>query len=258
MDKNSPIGFFDSGLGGISVLRESVKLLPNENYIYFGDSANAPYGIRPVSEVRRLCEKGADLLISRGVKAIVIACNTATSAGVDFLRSKYPDTPIIGVEPALKPAAEHFPNGRILVMATKMTLKEEKFLSLWAHYGKDADIIPVPCPGLMEYVEKGIFSGDDLNSYLHNKLDEHITKPINAVVLGCTHYPFLKNAISSIVGDSVEIIDGGEGTSRQLMRRLKQKDLLNTSHCVGTVTFINSSADENLFVLSQKLLKIDK
>jgi len=258
MDKTSPIGFFDSGLGGISVLSEAVKLLPNENYIYFGDSANAPYGIRPVSEVRILCEKGADLLISHDVKAIVIACNTATSAGVDFLRNKYPDIAIIGVEPALKPAAEHFPSGRILVMATEMTLREKKFLSLWSHYGKDADIIPIPCPGLMEYVEKGVLSGEELNGYLHTKLDKHLTKPIDAIVLGCTHYPFLKNAISSIVGKTVEIIDGGEGTARQLMRRLKQKELLNPSIEKGIVTFINSSMDENLLVLSQKLLNLEK
>ena len=143
-------------------------------------------------------------------------------------------------------------------MATEMTLREKKFLSLWSHYGKDADIIPIPCPGLMEYVEKGVLSGEELNGYLHTKLDKHLTKPIDAIVLGCTHYPFLKNTISSIVGKTVEIIDGGEGTARQLMRRLKQKELLNPSIEKGIVTFINSSMDENLLVLSQKLLNLEK
>ena len=254
MNKFSPIGFFDSGLGGISVLREAVKLLPNENYIYFGDSANAPYGVKSANEVRLLAEKGAEILIAKGVKAIVIACNTATSAGVDFLRNKYTDIPIIGVEPALKPAVEHFPQGRILIMATEMTLKEEKFQALWKHYGQNAEIIPVPCPGLMNFVENGIFSGYELDSYLHDKLDIHTKKPVDAIVLGCTHYPFLKDGISEIVGNNTMIFDGGEGTSRQLKRKLEEAKLINTNNEKGSITFINSSTDERLIKLSKDLI----
>lgn len=256
MDNKCPIGFFDSGLGGISVLREAVKLLPNENYIYIGDSVNAPYGTKLSSEIRELTDKSVEKLISMGVKAIVIACNTATSAGIDFLRQKYPNISIIGVEPALKPAVEHFPNGKIIVMATETTLKEEKFHSLCLNYGKTAQIIPAPCSGLMEFVEQGVLDGDELDEYLHAKLDVFLDSPVDAIVLGCTHYPFVKKAIQNVVGNSVLIIDGGEGTAKQLQRRLLQANLLNQSFTNGSVTFFNSCDNNDFIELSHKLLNI--
>lgn len=256
MDKYSPIGFFDSGLGGISVLKEAAKLLPNENFIYFGDSANAPYGSRTSEDVRLLTNSAVKHLIAKDVKAIVIACNTATSAGIDWLRKIYPDMIIIGVEPALKPAVELFPHGKILVMATEMTLSETKFHNLRTSYEKKAEIIPVPCSGLMEFVENGVTSGAELNSYLHRKLDDFLNTPIDAIVLGCTHYPFLKDAICEIVGPKTKIIDGGVGTSKQLIRRLESADLLNSSIEKGIVSFYNSSHDDDLIDLSKKLFYI--
>lgn len=255
MNNLDPIGFFDSGLGGISVLKESVKLMPNENYIYYGDSANAPYGIKTAENVKALTDIAVEKLINIGVKAIVIACNTATSAGIDFLRNKYLNIPIIGVEPALKPAVERFPHGRIIIMATDMTLKEEKFRTLWSNYGKDAEIIPLPCKGLMEYVEKGITEGDELEKYLQEKFSVLLHSPIDAIVLGCTHYPFVKNAIQKIVGKSVMIIDGGQGTARQLFRQLETHKLLNTSSSMGKISFFNSSDDPSYIKLSQKLFE---
>ena len=159
-----PVAFFDSGLGGISVLRETVRLLPQEDYLYFGDSLHAPYGVKSVDEVVRLSLENAAMLTARGIKALVVACNTVTSAAIVTLREHYPQLPIIGTEPALKPAVERHPGGRILVMATAMTLSERKFSDLRKHYQQDAEIIPLACSGLMEFVERGELSGPSLEA----------------------------------------------------------------------------------------------
>ena len=151
-DKLAPIGVFDSGVGGISVLRELVRLMPGENFIFYGDSANAPYGTRPLDEIRELSMVVAEYLISRGVKALVVACNTATSACVRILRNKYPDMPIVGLEPAVKPATLSHPGGNIAILATEMTLKQPKFNALMDRYKDQAHLIPVPASELVEFV----------------------------------------------------------------------------------------------------------
>ena len=153
------IGVFDSGVGGISVLRELVAQMPNENYIFFGDSKNAPYGTKTLEEVQKLTCADAEYLLSRGVKALVVACNTATSAAIRILREKYADMPVIGIEPALKPAVHAGGHPRVLVMATPMTLREEKFHALMQRFESDAEILRLPCPGLVEYVEQGVLEG---------------------------------------------------------------------------------------------------
>ena len=181
MDRHSPIGFFDSGLGGISVLRETLRLLPREDYLYFGDSLHAPYGVKPLQEVQQLCDAAVEYLLAEGAKAIVIACNTATAASVASLRQRYPHVPIIGTEPAVKPAVERHPGGRILIMATAMTLKEQKFQDLWEQDREQAEIIPVPCSGLMEFVEQGILRGEELEAFLMEKLMPFMKVPVDAV-----------------------------------------------------------------------------
>ena len=148
--RDKPIGVFDSGVGGISVLKEAVKLLPKEDFIYFGDSKNAPYGTKKVEEVIELSFTAVDFLLKHGVKAVVVACNTATSAAIESLRQKYIDIPIIGIEPALKPAVELNKRGKIIIMATPMTLLENKFQSLMKTYEKEIDIETLPCVGLVE------------------------------------------------------------------------------------------------------------
>lgn len=255
MDRTSPIGFFDSGLGGISVLRGTLRLLPGEDYLYFGDSFHAPYGVRPVEEVQCLSRAAVDHLLERGAKAIVIACNTATSAAAAILREEYPQIPIIGTEPALKPAVERHPGGRILVMATAMTLKEQKFFDLWEQFRDQADIVPVPCSGLMEFVERGELRGDKLEQFLLEKLEPFTKVPVDAVVLGCTHYPFLRGAIQKIVGRRPEILDGSDGIARQLKRRLEELDLLNPRAKDGCVTFENSLEGPEMLELSEMLLR---
>lgn len=254
MDRTSPVGFFDSGLGGISVLRGTLNLLPGEDYLYFGDSFHAPYGTRPLEEVRELSQAAAEHLLEQGAKAIVIACNTATSAAAAMLRERYPEIPIIGTEPALKPAVERHPGGRILVMATAMTLKEQKFFDLWDHFREQAEIVPVPCSGLMDFVERGELRGDRLEQFLLEKLDPFTKVPVDAVVLGCTHYPFLSSTIRRIVGRKTEILDGAEGVARQLRRRLEELDLLNPRQTGGTVRFENSLEGPEMIGLSETLL----
>ena len=249
-----PVLFFDSGVGGISILRRSVRLLPCEDYLYFGDSLHAPYGVRSLGEVRELCLNALEPLIARGVKALVVACNTATSAAIGALRERHPDLIVIGTEPAIKPAVERHEGGRILVMATPMTLKEEKFLALQAQYQPRAEIIPLPCPGLMEFVEQGVTSGGAVEGYLLDKLEPYRNVPVSAIVLGCTHYPFLTGAIRRIVGRHVEIIDGADGVAQQLRSRLAAEGLLTRRTEPGRVAFENSLDQPEILELCRTLL----
>ncbi|WP_066889513.1 glutamate racemase [Clostridium nigeriense] len=256
-NKNMPIGFFDSGVGGLSVLKEALKIMPNEDYIYFGDSKNAPYGMKSAKEVRDLTFKAVEILLDKGVKGVAIACNTATSAAVSELRKVYPDLPLVGIEPALKPAVELNNEGDILIMATAMTLKEEKFKRLMERYKERASIIPVPCPGLMEFIEEGKFQGEEIENYLLEKINTYKKDKIAAIVLGCTHYPFIKETLINIVGKDVDIIDGGLGTAKELKRRLNDKRLLTDSVNKGKVEIINSSNKKESVELSYRLLMGD-
>ena len=254
--QTKPIAVFDSGVGGISVLRELVKILPNENYIYYGDSKNAPYGMKDKETVKSLTVAAAEYLFAQGAKGLVVACNTATSAAVRTLRELYPDIPIIGIEPAVMPAVTWKPNCRVLVMATPMTIREEKFQMLMAKYTDFAEIIPLPCPGLMDFVERGDLHSSDFRKYLEELLYEYRTNKVDAAVLGCTHYPFARDLIQEILGKEVVIFDGGEGTAREMRRRMTEAGLLNNSGEKGTVTFENSSKDEAKVELCQRLLNL--
>ncbi|WP_195988447.1 glutamate racemase [Clostridium sp. D53t1_180928_C8] len=253
--KDLPIGFLDSGVGGLSVLREAIKIMPNENYIYFGDSKNAPYGVKPTKEIRDLTFNVVDFLIEKGIKGLVVACNTATSAAVSELRRVYPDMPLVGIEPAIKPAVELNRNGKILIMATPMTIKQEKFNLLLNKYKEKAEIIPIPCAGLMEFIENGVLSGKELEEYLEEKLSIYDKSEISSIVLGCTHYPFVKDVIAKIVGSNVIIMDGGEGTAKEIKRRLGEKNLLTDRIEKGNVDIYNSLDEKKVIDLSFKLIQ---
>lgn len=238
-----PIAVFDSGVGGISVLRELVRLLPNENYIYFGDSKNAPYGTKSTDEVRRLTILNTEKLFSLGAKAIVVACNTATSAAIDFIRASHKDKIVIGIEPALKPAAENRTGTKIAVMATPVTLREEKFCRLMQAVHGQNEIIELPCPHLVELVEGGKAESDETYNYLKDIFNPYINSPPDAVVLGCTHFPFAKNVLKRLLPNA-EFFDGGEGTAKETMRRLKNDGILNLSGKKGNIRFIFSAPEE--------------
>ncbi len=249
-----PIALVDSGVGGISVLRHLCELLPHENYIYFGDSKNAPYGTKDKSEVLGIMRENLDALRKKGIKALVIACNTATSAAAKALRAENPDLPIIGIEPAIKPPAYELDCPRVLVMATPLTLREEKFISLVERYSDREEIIPLPCEGLVELIESGELDSPELEAYIKALLEPYRYEKIDALVLGCTHYPHVKDIISLHISPNVRIYDGGLGTAMQTKRVLSEMGLLNPCDECGKVEILNSSNDERLIALSKKLL----
>ncbi len=251
-DDIRPIGVFDSGVGGISVLRELTSLMPNENFIYFGDSANAPYGTKTLDKVRELTLATGDFLIRKNCKCLVVACNTATAAGVRPLRALYPEVPVIGIEPALKPAVTGHPGGTVLVLATPVTLREEKFHRLLDRYKEQASVFTLGCPGIVEYVEQGITKGPRLMSYLNELLNDYTQNPPDGVVLGCTHYPFVRSAISEVLGGHSDIYDGGAGTARETLHQLTIRGICAPSDANGTVTLLNSNPA--LISLEKKLL----
>ena len=244
------IAVFDSGVGGISVLRHLLSQLPNERFIYFGDSANAPYGTKPTEQVRQLAMDAARRLISRGVKALVVACNTATGAAIADLRSAYPDLIVVGVEPALKVAADRYPGGRIGVMATPVTLQGDKFHRLLERFSSEHRIDLIPAPGLADLVEEGKQNGPEGHAMLSKLLAPYAGK-LDALVLGCTHYPFAAETISKIL-PNVALLDGGEGTAHQTRRALEAKDLLYAGP--GEVLFENSLDNPEILALCNSLL----
>ena len=254
-EKSLPIAVFDSGIGGVSVLKELIAALPNENFIYFGDTANAPYGVKSADRVRELTFSVYEKLKAEGIKAFVIACNTATSVAVASLREKYPNDIIIGVEPALKPAVMSGAQPTVVVFATPLTLKEEKFGLLLSRFENDAKVIPFACPGLVEFVERGEIEGEALHSFLLDLFAPLLDKQIDAVVLGCTHYPFVKAEISSILGENVKIFDGSVGTALNTRRRLEEANLLNDSEQKGRVIFIDSSYPKKVNASESTLVK---
>ncbi|MGI6685447.1 MAG: glutamate racemase [Bacillota bacterium] len=249
---NLPIGFFDSGLGGVSVLAEAACLLPYESLIYLGDTAHSPYGTKDASVVKRFSLQAVDFLVKKGIKALVVACNTATSVAIKDIREAY-DMPVIGMEPALKPAVEKADQGEIVVMATPVTLRERKFHSLLSLYEDNHDIVPLPCPGLVELIEKGIYSGALIQNYLTNIFAPLIKEKISTVVLGCTHYLFIKKELAKFI-PHVQIIDGNLGTVKNLQRILSEKGLLaNQTGKERTITYYSSGEQEPFLALCHEL-----
>ena len=255
MDKHSHIAVFDSGVGGVSVLRELRKLMPGERFYYFGDSANAPYGKKTTEQVRELTmAAGKKLLEDLDCKALVVACNTATAAAITDLREKYPDRIVVGIEPALKLACDRHPGGTIGIMATDVTLREQKLAALMERVKRDCTVHRVQAPGVVELVEAGKADTDEAVALMEQILGPY-AGDLNALVLGCTHYPFMKKAMGCVLGDAVELLDGGEGTARETRRRLLEADLLNEGD--GELIVENSSENPEKIRLTHALLYAD-
>ena len=251
---DAPIAVFDSGLGGVSVLKEMMKVMPNEDMYYFGDSINAPYGTKTLEEVRSLTISHVERFMEMGAKGVVVACNTATIAAVRMLRQMHPQLPLVGIEPAVKPAVEKFPKGNILVMATPMTIREEKLHRLIEKFGGEANVIPLACPGLMDFVEAGNIDSPEIYGFLRDILEPYKGQ-LDGVVLGCTHYPFVRRAIEDILGHQVMIFDGGEGTAKEIKRRLEIAGLLRKDvQRTGKIIFENSDNSQQKRDLFWKLL----
>ena len=246
----APIGVFDSGAGGISVLKRLWALMPNEQYLYYGDSANAPYGTKPVETIRDLTVNAVEHLLDEGCKAIVLACNTATSAAAQVLRDAHPDVPIFGLEPALKPAALSGGHPTVVVMATPLTLREEKFRALTARFADLCELIPLPAPELVGLVEENKMGTPELRAYLEDLFAPLDRDKIDCLVLGCTHFPFVKRELRAILGDRPVFFDGAVGIAKYVKLVLDMRELRAAPGAAGSIRF-ESSDPEKLPLLRQ-------
>ena len=235
MNSNNKIGIFDSGIGGATVLKEILKILPNENYIYFSDSANNPYGDKSDEQINFLCDNIVDFFMQEGCKAIVIACNTASAKSAKFLREKYASIPIIAIEPAYKMVHDYSYNSPTLVMATKGTIESEKFNLLYHKYDNHKTIL-LPCIGLAELIEED--NTEKIQEYLINHLEKYKGK-IENVVLGCTHYPIIQNLIEEVLGQ-VRFYNGAPYLAKHLKDVLLNNNLINANSLRGNIQFIDS------------------
>ena len=215
---NNPIGVFDSGVGGLSVLRAMRGQMPSENTIYFGDQGHVPYGARPMEQIQNFSEAITHFLLDQGSKIIVVACNTASAAALTYLRGKFLDVPFVGMEPAVKPAAETTKTGKVGVLATPATFQGALYASVVERFGAGVELFQHTCPGLVAQIEKGEFESATTRAILEEALHPMLEKNIDTVVLGCTHYPYVIPLIQKIVGEHVRVIDPAPAIARQVAR----------------------------------------
>ncbi len=251
----APIGVFDSGAGGISVLKRLWALMPNEQFLYYGDSANAPYGTKPVETIRDLTTKAVEHLLDEGCKAIVLACNTATAAAAADLRAAHPDVPIIGLEPALKPAALSGGHPTVVVMATPLTLREEKFAALTKRFEDHCELIKLPAPELVTLVEQNKMGTAELRQYLETLFAPLEKDKIDCLVLGCTHFPFAKREIRAVLGPRPVFFDGAVGEAKYAKVVLEERNLRAPANAEGSIRF--ESSDPQKIGLLQQLFAFD-
>lgn len=247
-----PIGVFDSGVGGLSVLRAIRAVLPHEDILYFGDQANVPYGSKSLTEVQRLVEGIVRFLLSQSAKLIVVACNTASAAALHTLRDTYLGTPFVGMEPAVKPAAEHTHSGKVGVLATPATFQGELYASVVERFAIGIEIFQETCPGLVHQIELGHLNTAKTRCILEQALHPMLAHGIDTVVLGCTHYPFVIPVIEAIVSPEVNVIDPAPAVARQVRRLLERDGTLNAQDKKGSLTFYTSGSTAKL----QRLLPV--
>jgi glutamate racemase len=247
-----PVGVFDSGVGGLSVLRALRQELPHEHFLYVADSACAPYGEKSAAFVVERAITITDSLVQRGAKAVVVACNTATAVAASALRERF-TMPIVAIEPAVKPAASRTRSRVVGVLATTGTLASPNMGKLLANYGSDVEFVIQPCPGLADQVEKGEIGSDGTRALLRRYLQPIVDKRADILVLGCTHYPFLRPLIEEVAGPGVDVIDPATAVARELRRRLETSDLVNASDGVGTEQFWTTGEAETVEPIVRQL-----
>ena len=245
------VGVFDSGLGGLSVLRVLRQQLPAQPMVYIGDQIHTPYGVRTLEEVRQLTTEAVKFLFRQDARLIVIACNTASAAALKSLRVQFPGVPFVGMEPAVKPAAEQTQSGVVGVLATYATFQSELYASVVERFAKDVKVLQSPCPGLVAEIEKGNLTGNETRQILQRELGPMLEKGIDTVVLGCTHYPFVIPLIQEIVGPKVRVIDPAPAVARQTAHLLKEEGWLAESG-QGEVKFFTTGKPLSL----QQLLPV--
>lgn len=264
----SPIGIFDSGVGGLSVLRHIQSYLPHENLLYLADQVHVPYGRRSRNEVQTFSAGITRFLSSQGAKLIVVACNTASAAALTYLRETFPDMPFVGMEPAVKPAAHQTRSGKVGVLATEGTFESPRYASLMARFAQDVEVFEDPCIGLVPIIEEGQFDTLQTRSLLHAILAPMLADGVDTLVLGCTHYPFVQSTIAAVIAEidaetatsarlrpSVTIIDPAPAVARQTMRVLEKRNLLTSTNLNGSITLFTTGDSSHLQTLSQTLLQ---
>jgi glutamate racemase len=251
--QKSSIGVFDSGVGGLSVLREIRKLLPDENLIYFADQAHVPYGSKPVDQVRAFSEGITRFLLSKGAKIIVVACNTASAAALHALRKKSPEVPFVGMEPAVKPAAEQTKTGVVGVLATPATFQGVLYASVVERFASGVSVLQHTCPGLVAQIEQGELDSPKTREILEVALVPMLQNGIDTVVLGCTHYPFVIPLIEQICGDQVRVIDPAPAVARQTQRVMESTRLLSSARKESTVDYFTSGSELEFKSILKKL-----
>lgn len=244
---NSPIGVYDSGFGGLSVWQELHRRLPNESLIYLGDGKNCPYGGRPREEIVRFAEDAVERLVTMGAKMVVVGCNTATTAAIDHLRAKWADMPIVGLEPAVKPACLTTQTGRIAVLATAHSLQSEMFLRTAANYAEGVEVLKVVGEDFVEIVEAGEEYTQRAQIAVRKVIEPLLDKGVDRVVLGCTHYPFLRSEIERVIGGrDIQVIDSGEAVARRVEWLLERYDIAASRDNTPTFEFVTFGDDEYL------------
>ena len=260
MSKNvsaaSPIGIYDSGVGGLTVWRAVRELLPREDLIYFADQANVPYGERSLEEVRLLAEAVTRYLMDEGAKLIVIACNTASAAALKHLRELYPDYPFVGMEPAVKPAAEQTLNGKVGVLATPSTFQGELYASVVERFAHDVQVFQATCPGLVRQIEKGYLDTAKTRQILEEALEPMLREGVDTLVMGCTHFPFVIPLIREIGGEDVRVIDPAPAVARQVRRVLEGRGLLAERKRAGKRRFLTSAEAVKMEVILPELIGV--
>lgn len=238
--KRSAVGIFDSGVGGLSVLREVRALLPREDLLYFADQANVPYGHRPLREVRAFSEEITRFLLARGARAVVVACNTASGAALHHLRSAFPQVPFVGMEPAVKPAAQQSRSRAIGVIATEGTLRGDLYRGVVQRFARDVRVLANTCPGFVEQIEQGKVEGPEVRALVAGYLEPLLAEGIDALVLGCTHYPFARRLLEEVVGPGVSVIDPAPAVARQVRRVLEERRSPSRPEGTGRTSYFTS------------------
>ena len=254
----NPIGVFDSGVGGLSVLREMRALMPNENMIYFGDQGHVPYGPRPMEQIQSFSEGITHFLLEQNSKIIVVACNTASAAALKYLRQTFPKVQFVGMEPAVKPAAEKTQTGKVGVLATPATFQGALYASVVERFANGVELFQNTCNGLVQQIETGNLEGDETRKILESALHPMLEKNIDTVVLGCTHYPFVIPLIESVVGDKVRVIDPAPAVAKQVKRLLEASGRLNQSERNGDIRFITSGDAGSVESSLRLLLRLEQ
>jgi glutamate racemase len=251
---NAPIGVFDSGVGGLSILRPLRGLLPAERLLFFADQAHVPYGPRPLAEVRRFSIGITRFLIDQGAKLIVVACNTASAAALQDMRSAFPATPFVGMEPAVKPAAEQTRTRTVGVLATPATFQGALFASVVERFAQGVRVIPQTLPGLVERIEAGDLDGAETQRIVRAGVGPLIAQGADTLVLACTHYPFVIPAISEAAGPDVQVIDPSPAIARQTARLLDERQLRSKEGGQGEVTYLTSGDPSRLHQMALRLI----